>query len=370
MSSNEGLYTSVFELLRELHPTVHVKRIMNWVWIVVGLIQTQSIHLSEIAGVLPGSAKAAGRIARIRRWLGSAQVDVAAFYEPLIRRVLVAWQGRPVFVILDGCAVHHATMQFFRLSLSHCYRALPLAWMSVPRKGLIQVQDCAALLKQAAALLTGTGPVTFLADRGFRDKDWAAKCVELGWDYELRIANSTFVTFPDGHQVKVSGLPVPEGHTRHFQHVRLTAEADWECNLSVTWTRATPKQPAELCAIATNRRACHQALSDFLKRMHIEESFRDDKSGSFDLNATHLTNAGRLDHLLLAIAVAVLWIHESGERIVRSGRRSDIDPAFKRQQSIFTIGWRALRRAVYQGRYPKCDLHITPFRLAPVWRKC
>ncbi len=370
MSSNEGLYTSVFELLRQLHPTVHVKRITNWVWIVVGLIQTQSIHLSEIAGALPGPAKAVARLARIRRWLDSAKVDVAAFYEPLITRVLAAWQGRPVFVILDGCTVHPATLQFFRLSLSHCYRALPLAWMSVERQGLIQVEDCAALLKQATTVLAGTGPVTFLADRGFRDKDWAAQCVALGWDYELRIANSTCVTFPDNHRVKVNGLPVPAGHARHYQHVRLTADADWECNLSVTWTRATPKQPPELCAIATNRRACHQTLSDFLKRMHIEESFRDDKSGSFDLNATHLTEAGRLDHLLLALAVAILWIHEHGERILRSGRRADIDPAYKRQQSIFTIGWRALRRAVDQGVSPKCELHITPFRLAPVWRKC
>jgi DDE family transposase len=370
MSSNEGLYTSVFELLRQLHPKVHVKRIANWVWIVVGLIQTQSIHLSEIAGTLPGPAKAVARVARIRRWLDSAKVDVAAFYEPLIQQVLVAWQGRPVFVILDGCAVHHAALQFFRLSLSHCYRALPLAWLSVARQGLIQVEDCAAMLKRAKTLLSGTGPVTFLADRGFRDKDWAGKCLELGWDYEIRIANSTCVTFPDDHRVKVSDLAVPVGHARHSQHVRLTAEADWECNLSVTWTRATPKQPAQLCAIATNRRACHQTLSDFLKRMHIEESFRDDKSGSFDLNATHLSDADRLDHLLLAIAVAMLWIHERGERVIRSGRRADIDPAYKRQQSIFTIGWRALRRAADQGCCPKFALCITPFRLAPVWRKC
>ena len=370
MSSNEGLYTRVFELLRAVHPTVHVKRIANWVWIVVGLIQNQSIHLSEIAGSLPGPAKAAARIMRIRRWLDNPQVDVGAFYEPLITRVLAAWHGRPVFVILDGCAVHHAAVQFFRLSLAHCYRALPLVWMSVARKGLVQVEECAALLTQAQTLLTGTGPVTFLADRGFRDKDWAGKCLDLGWDYEIRIANSTFVTFPDDQRVKVNALPVTPGHPRHFQHVRLTAEADWECNLSVTWTRATPKQPEELCAIATNRRACHQTLSDFLKRMHIEESFRDDKSGSFDLNATHLADAHRLDHLLLAIAVAILWIHEHGERLLRSGRRADIDPAYKRQQSIFTLGWRALHRAIGQGTYPKFELRITPFRLAPVWRKC
>ena len=40
--------------------------------------------------------------------------------------------------------------------------------------------------------------------------------------------------------------------------------------------------------------------------MHIEQSFRDYKSGSFDLEATKLTDPERLNHLLLAIAVATL----------------------------------------------------------------
>ena len=38
---------------------------------VVGLIQGQSVQLSEIANHIPGETQAAGRIARIRRWLAS-----------------------------------------------------------------------------------------------------------------------------------------------------------------------------------------------------------------------------------------------------------------------------------------------------------
>ena len=78
--------------------------------------------------------------------------------------------------------------------------------------------------------------------------------------------------------------------------------------------------------------------------MHIEQSFRDDKSGSFDLEATKLTDPERLHHLLLAIAVATLWIYDVGEQVLRAQERSEIDPAFKRQLSVFQIGWRKLRR--------------------------
>ena len=372
MSSNEGLYTRLFEMLREFHPEVHVKRIANWVWIIIGLIQSQSIHLSEISDELPGPAKAAGRIARIRRWLSNEKVDVATFYDPLIKRVLQGWKGKAAFIILDGCSVNHAKLQFFRLSLSHCFRALPLAWKTIAKKGLIKVEACAELLEGAAKLLKDTASVTFLADCGFRDKDWAAKCVKLGWNYELRIAKSTLITFADNRRIKVDDLDIQVGRARHFHTwcVRLTAECDWLCNLSVTRLAATPDRPSELCAIATNLRACHQALRDYITRMHIEESFRDDKSGSFDLGATHLTDADRFNHLLLAVAVAVLWIHELGQRLICSGQRDIIDPAYKRQLSVFTIGWRYLRRCINLGSIPLFTLRLTPIRLAPVWTKC
>jgi hypothetical protein len=52
----------------------------------------------------------------------------------------------------------------------------------------------------------------------------------------------------------------------------------------------------------------------------IEESFRDDKSGGFDLEASHLVDPKRLDTLLLALSVAVLWIYELGEQVLRDDR--------------------------------------------------
>jgi hypothetical protein len=78
--------------------------------------------------------------------------------------------------------------------------------------------------------------------------------------------------------------------------------------------------------------------------MHIKQSFRDDKSGNFDLEATKLTDPECLNHLLQAIAVAALWIYDIGEGVMRAKERSEINPAFKRQLSVFQIGWRKLRR--------------------------
>ena len=106
--------------------------------------------------------------------------------------------------------------------------------------------------------------------------------------------------------------------------------------------------------------------------MHLEESFRDDKSGSFDLAATKLRDAERLNHLLLAVAVATLWIYEIGEQALRDGDRSEIDAkrSYTRQLSVFQIGRRKLQRAFNCGKTLLFNLRLRPFRLAPVFKKC
>ncbi len=60
-------------------------------------------------------------------------------------------------------------------------------------------------------------------------------------------------------------------------------------------------------------RQCQTAVAgtaEFVICNHtIEESFRDDKSGGFELEASHLTDPKRLDTLLLALSVAMLWVY-------------------------------------------------------------
>jgi hypothetical protein len=349
MSSNDALYTRLFVKLREFHSGQHLRRIANWAWIVVGLIQSHSVHLSEIAQHIPSDAGAPGRIVQ----------------------ALQSWKGKDVFLVLDGCSVNHEKLQFFRLSLSHCYRALPLAWLVVASAGLIQVEACTALFEQAVRILPTVASVTFLADRGFRDTDWAEKCLKLNWNYLIRVANNTYVTLADSRQLGIQQLHVPRGRCRYFTNVRLTQAKEFPCNLMITWT--TPRKPgekAELCAVITNLRPCHLHLKWYLKRMHVEESFRDDKSGSFDLEATKLRDAERLNHLLLAVAMATLWIYEIGEHVLRQGERAEIDPGYTRQLSVFQIGRRKLQRAFNCGKTLLFNLRLRPFRLAPVFKKC
>ena len=84
------------------------------------------------------------------------------------------------------------------------------------------------------------------------------------------------------------------------------------------------------------------------QRSWIEGLFRDYKSGGFQLHKTRLEHpdlsacvhaqAGRLNHLLLVMAIATLWFVAMGRRLVKTGQRYEIDNAPKRSRTYFQIG--------------------------------
>ena len=373
MSISQELYNRLSETIPPLVSASNSKQITNWLWIVVGLVLGNSPALSKIATYLPMDTQAESRVTLIRRWLKNLKVDVWAFYEPILAHVLHGWRAVEVFVILDGVMVFGDRWQVFRLSLQHGCRAIPLIWIVVDGTGVISVERLAERLGRVAQFLRRrVQRVTFLADRGFRDCDWAKLCRKLGWNYDLRITCNTYITLEDGRACRVDELSVPRGQRRYFQNVRVTKEGLWPANLSVGWTDGDAKTAPELLAVMSNQIACRARLREYGRRMSIEQSFRDDKSGGFDLEHTRLQHADRIERLLLAMAVATLWCHELGELVLANGdtARRQIDPGPTRQLSLFQLGLRWLKRCVSVAIHdlPIFRARLSNLKLAPVVR--
>ena len=347
MSSSQELYNQLSEKLRELVPVKNSKQVINWIWIVVGILQSESCHLGQIANYLPMKSKAESRVTLLRRWLMNSHVKVWSFYKKVLEHVFQGWSNVSVTIILDGVMLFGDRWQVFRVSLLHGCRAVPLAWMVVEGKGLVKVNQLKGMLEKVQRFLKRhVKEVLFLADAGFRDWDWAQLCEELGWNYGIRIACNTYVTLSDETTDRLDRL-VPENRNRYFQNTWLTKKAKWQANVSVTWTTDKDGKP-EMVAVMTNQIACRARLREYAKRMSIEQSFRDDKSGGFDLEHTRLQHAERVDRLLLAMAIATLWCHELGEFVLKQGEplRCQVDPSFQRTLSLFQLGLRWLKRCL------------------------
>jgi hypothetical protein len=369
MSSSQELYNRLNEKLRELVPVKNGKQVTNWSWIIVGVLQSRSCNLSQIANSLPLETKAESRVTLIRRWLMNPRVKVWPFYKKILEHVLSDWSAVEAYLILDGVMVFGDRWQIFRISLQHGCRAIPIAWTIVEGTGLVKVTRLQRLLEKVQKFLKKyVKRVTLLADAGFRDCDWAELCLKLGWNYAIRVACNTYITLEDGTSDRLDRL-VPENRNRYFQNVQLTQEAKLQTNVSVTWT-TDPKGEPEMVAIITQQIACRARLRDYGRRMSIEQSFRDDKSGGFDLAHTRLQHAARLDHLLLALAIATLWCHELGEFVLKQGEdaRCQVDPAPKRTLSLFQLGLRWLQRALATGFHflPNFQAILSNLKLKPV----
>lgn len=369
MSSSQELYNRLDEKLRELVHVRNGKQVTNWIWIVVGILESQSPSLSKIANCLPMESQAASRVTLIRRWLMNRHVKVWMFYKKILEHVLSGWSAVDAYLILDGVMVFGDRWQIFRVSLQHGCRAIPIAWTIVEGKGLVKVTKLESMLEKVQRFLKKyVKRVIFLADAGFRDCDWAQLCLKIGWNYAIRVACNTYITVPDGTSDRLDNL-VPENGNRYFQNVLLTRETKLQTNVSVTWTTDKKDQP-EMVAIITDQIACRARLREYGCRMSIEQSFRDDKSGGFDLEHTRLQHAQRIDHLLLAIAMATLWCHELGEFVLKQGddSRCQVDPAHKRTLSLFQLGLRWLKRWLATGfqSLPDFQAVLSNLKLKPV----
>ena len=369
MSSSQELYNRLDEKLRASVRVNNRKQVTNWIWIIVGILQSQSSHLSQIANYLPLATKAEARVTLIRRWLMNPQVKVWQFYKQILEHVLSGWSAVEAYIILDGVMVFGARWQIFRVSLRHGCRAIPIAWTIVEGKGLVKVNKLKRMLEKVQRFLKRyVKRVTFLADAGFRDCDWAQLCLDLGWNYAIRIACNTYITLPDGTSDRLDNL-VPVNRNRYFQNVLLTRETKLQTNVSVTWTTDEKGKP-DMVPIITDQIACRARLREYAGRMSIEQSFRDDKSGGFDLEHTRLQHVQRIDHLLLALAIATLWCHELGEFVLKQGEpaRCWVDPSHERTLSLFQLGLRWLQRFLATGLHflPDFQALLSNLKLQPV----
>jgi hypothetical protein len=371
MNSSEELYNRMIEKLVDVVNARNIAELRNWVWIVVGILQSKSVNLSKIATHIPGETQAESKVTTIRRWLMNLHVDVWSFYKPILEEVLKDWKSEVADVILDGVMIGGDRWQILRLSIVHGHRAIPIHWIVVSGTGIPTAEKLEKMLTDTAEFLRPkVKEVRFLADRGFRDCDWAQMCRKLDWHYDIRTANNTIVTLKNGCSCRIDELGVQKGQQRFFQDVLFTKEMKLCANLSVSWTTGDDQHASELLAVVSDRRACPPRLREYDVRMDTEQSFRDDKTGGFDMADTRLQHAERLERLLLALAIAKLWCHELGEQILANGNdaRRAIDTGPTRELSIFQLGFRWLQHCLstHIDLLASFQAHLSPLHLSPV----
>jgi hypothetical protein len=330
--------------------------VVAWVLTVVtDLRRSQSKTLAELVGAalsisrgtlsalgrcLAGDTAAKHRIKRVWRFCANDRVHVSDAMSGVIRRftrkrkkrLLVAldWTDIRSFHTLMAAAVLHG-------------RAIPLLWASYTQGQLFRSQNALeeGLLHLLLTLLPPGLPVIVLADRGFGRAALAKTCQALGLRYLIRIKPDVHIEHAR-YRGLLSDYPIRKGTWRVLKGARYRADGVVTHNVVIRWKRGLPAKRDEPWFLMTDLDANAIQLTDlYARRMSVEELFRDGKDGryGFALRQTQVQKPGRLDRLILILALALILLTGVGRRARQRYRPgqwcSSNDPG---QCSDFTIG--------------------------------
>ena len=342
MSINQVYHTWI-KRIGELYPQERITRLRNLAWLITGIAQSRSVHLSKIANKIPGQATATSIVRRISRFLDNPAVRVRDWYEPIARQLIerVSQHQGEIRLVVDGSKVGFGH-QLLMVSLAYRRRTLPLAWTWVKgQRGHSSSAAQLALLAYVRRLLPAESKVLLVGDSEFGAVAVLKQLDEWNWHYVLRQKSSHLVQLADQTTWQPFGSLINHmGQRLWLGSALLTQQWAYSTNLGAYW-QAGEKEP---WLLATNLPSLRLALAAYRRRMWIEEMFGDFKKHGFDLESTHLRHFRRLSRLTLAVALLYVWLVAYGSYLIKTGQRYLVDRSDRRDLSLFRIGFDMLER--------------------------
>lgn len=352
------LYDSTRAALDQHLPQVRASQRQTLALVIAGAVQTQASQVAAIARALPLDTQQAAKEQRIRRFLDNARITQAQHYQPIVQQSLQGLKNQAVSLLLDRVVLRNQH-NILVVSLAFRRRSLPLSWRVLPHRGSSTLHDRISLITQATALLPSGVRITVHGDKEFRSWPFFQWLREHGYNAMLGVEGrlwSYAASTSTAGTLLADQLRAADGAVVYLTQVYLTAETRYGPVNVIAWWERDPDGQRLLRGTMTNLPATPQTKRLGTRRMWIETVFRDWQSGGFHLDRSGLVSGERIERLLLALAIAYLWLVSVGRWVVKRGYRRLIDDGTPRcwHYSLFQLGVGWLMRCVSKWQ---------PFRL-------
>lgn len=314
---------------------------------VIAVIQTGEVNLTKWLGHIPCRGRyAQSKQRRVRRWLGNSRINVHRLYKPIIQAALEQWQEEVMYLSLDT-SLFWDEYCLIRVAVVHRGRALPLGWRVLAHPSASVAADTyRELLQDAARQLPKGIKVVLLADRGFIHTETMTLVRSFDWHYRIRFKINTWLWRSTKGWSQPKAFHLKPGEALCWHNVRLH-KGQWYGPVHVIFGRNNVN--GQFWAVVSNEPTNLQTFAEYGLRFDIEEAFRDDQSGGWQLQSSKLRSVCVLSRLFFILALATLYVTAQGLEVVHSGRRRWVDPHWFRGNSYFRLGLEWVRSALFQG---------------------
>jgi hypothetical protein len=244
-------------------------RLRTFAWMLVGMMMSQSVHLSHIARKIPSVGQQTSIVKRLSRLLQNRALRVREWYRPVACELLcdAVASGQTVRLIIDGTKVgggHRLLM----VALAYRRRSLPIAWTWVKgTRGHSLASTQCALFAYIRKLLPVGASVLVVGDSEFGAVELMRHFNQWGWAYVLRQKGRIGLTTQESAAwQRLDTLVQQPGQAVWLREILLTHRFAFPVNFLAYW------QPGEKSPwlLATNLPAQRQTLVAYRRRMWIE----------------------------------------------------------------------------------------------------
>jgi len=297
-----------------------------------------------LAALFPQPIKFESRRRHLQRFLILPLISIPVLWFPIIKYILrTHFNKKSSQLILAIDRTQWRDKNLFVVSVIWEKRSWPIYWKLLDKKGSSNFREQKALLRPVLTLLKGY-EVVVLGDREFRSVRLAHWLDAQGVYFALRQKKSTYIQQPGQDYQPLNSLGLAPGMKLFLTGVLLTKQKGFRpFNLAAYWKRKYRGAVAnEGWYILTNLGSLSAALKAYQARSGIEAMFKDCKTGGYNLEGCHASEA-RLSSLVLIIAIAYTCALLSGRKIKNIGLQKYISRLkelgrYPRRHSSFWVG--------------------------------
>lgn len=346
MTDKMKVYTKVLRTLKQSLPCATQRHVVVLAMLVSGIVTGKSAQLSKISLEVPHNAKPASLVKRFHRFVKNERVQASVMFMPFAEQIVTHLSQQRLYLAMDGSVVGRGCMTLM-VGVIYKQRAIPLVWLVYKgKKGHTTAERHIAVLRMLQELIPATADVVLLGDaeydtvamlRWLRD--------ETRWSFVVRTAPQLLITHA-GLQYPIRDLLAGLDSCTMATDALFTQHEHGPLSVLAWWERPH-KHPIYLLS---NQRDLKTICADYSKRFKLETLFSDKKSRGFNIHKSHIADPQRLTRLLVAAALAYMWIVYLGVEVASDpARRSLVDRTHRSDKSLFRLGLDWLVYALTHG---------------------